>query len=162
MKYCRWREQWEEKHCQLMQEQMLDALRVHQPTVKHVNMAPFEESEDIQDFLEAFEGIMSLQKVDRSELVLCLALWLKRKAWTVSTDVRTIIDYEGVRKAILSQYRVSPERCWKGYCTHTWTRDAEPNAWIAKGKKLMNWWLLPEEGMQQVLDKIVLEQFINA
>ena len=40
-----------------MQNQALEALRGCQLTIKpHVNMAPFEESEDIQDFLEAFEG----------------------------------------------------------------------------------------------------------
>ena len=73
-----------------------------------------------------------------------------------------MMDYDGVKKAILSQYSVSPERCRKGYREHTWTRGAEPNAWIAKGKKLMNRWLLPEGGMEQVLDKIAVEQFINA
>ena len=30
-------------------------------------MAPFEESEDIQDILEAFKGIMNLQSVDSLE-----------------------------------------------------------------------------------------------
>ena len=53
-------------------------------------------------------------------------------------DVGSMMDYELVRKAILSQYSVSLERCRKGFLAHIWTRDAEPNAWIAKGKKIMN------------------------
>ena len=36
---------------------------------------------------------------------------LKGKARTVYTDVLAMMDYDGVKKAILSQYSVSPERC---------------------------------------------------
>ena len=87
---------------------------------------------------------------------------LKGKAQTVCTDIRAMMDYDRVKKAILSLYSVSPQRCRKGFREHTWTRGAEPNAWIAKGKKLMNRWLFPEAAMEQVLDKIAVEQFINA
>ena len=39
--------------------QQLQALRKCQPTTdSHLEMTPFQESEDIQDFLEAFEGII--------------------------------------------------------------------------------------------------------
>ena len=132
---------------------MLDVLKARRPTVEpHITMAPFEESEDIQDFLEAFEGIMGMQKVDRSEWIFRLTPLLKGKARTVCIDVGSMMDYDEVRKAILSHYSISPERCRKGFRAHTWTRDAEPNAWIAKGKKLMNRWLRPEEGMEQVLN----------
>ena len=72
------------------------------------------------------------------------------------------MDYEGLKKAVLSQYSVSPEWCRKGFHAHTWKRDAESNAWIAKGTKLMNLWLRPEERMEQVLNKIAVEQFINS
>ena len=146
-----------------MQERMLEAMRGRRPTVEsHITMAPFEESEDIQDFLEAFEGIMNMQRVDSSESVLRLTPLFKGKARTVCIDVGSMTAYEGVKKAILSQYSVSPERCRKEFRMHAWTRDAEPNAWIAKGKKLMNRWLRPEDGMEQVLNKIAVEQFINA
>ena len=50
------REQREEEQHKFMHVQMLEALKMHRPTVElHVNMAPFEESEDILDFIEAFE-----------------------------------------------------------------------------------------------------------
>ena len=157
------REKREEEHRQLMQKQMLEAIKMSRPTVQpQVNIAPFDENEDIQDFLEAFEGVMNIQKIDMTEWVLRLTPLLKGKARTVCTDVGALKEYEGVKKAILSQYSVSPERCRKEFRAHTWTREAEPNAWIAKGRKLMNRWLLPEEGLEQVLDKIAVEQFINA
>ena len=82
---------------------MLEAMKVHRPTVQpHVKMPPFEENEDIQDFLAAFEGIMSTQKRKRTECVLRLIPLLKGKARTVCTDVGAIMDYEGVKKTILS------------------------------------------------------------
>ena len=99
-----------------MQERMLEAMRGRRPTVKpHITMALFEESEDIQDFLEAFEGIINIQKVDSLEWVLRLTRLLKGNAWTVCIDVGSMMDYEGVKKAILSQYSASPERCQKGF-----------------------------------------------
>ena len=122
-------------------------------------MAPFEESKNIQDILEAFEGIMNIQRVDSLKWVLHLTPFLKGKARTVCINVESMMDYEGVKKAILSQYSVSPEWCIKEFRTHTWTRDDDPNAWIANGNKLMNQWLRLEEGMEQLLNKIVVEKF---
>ena len=141
--YRRQREQREEEHRQFMQAQMLEALKVHRPAVEpRMHLAPFEENEDIQDFLDAFEGVMNIQEIEQKEWVLRLTPLLKGKARAVCTDVGAMLNYDEVRKAILSHYSISPERCRKGFRAHTWTRAAEPNAWIARGKKLMNRWLL--------------------
>ena len=35
----------------------------------HLKIAPYQEKEDIQDFLEAFEGIMKIQKVKETDWV---------------------------------------------------------------------------------------------
>ena len=57
-------------------------------------MTPFQESEDIQDFLEAFEGIMGIQNVDRTEWVLRLTPLLNGKARAVELVFRnTTIQY---------------------------------------------------------------------
>ena len=88
---------------------MLEALKMHRPTVEpHVNMAPFEESEDIQDFIEAFERVMNIQKIDQKEWVLRLNTVIKGKSTNCLYRRRS---HDGVKKAILSQYSVSPERC---------------------------------------------------
>ena len=125
-------------------------------------MTPFQESEDIQDFLEAFEGIMGIQNVDRTEWVLRLTPLLNGKARAVCTDLGTIMEYDGVKKAILSHYNVNPQRCRKQFRAHVWTKDAEPNEWTAKGMKLMKRWLLPEEVIGQMMEKIAVEQFLDA
>ena len=105
-------------------------------------MTTFQESEDIQDFLEAFEGIMGIQDIDREEWVLRLTTLLKGKAQTVCTDLGTTMEYERVKKAILSYYNVNPERCQKQFQAHVWTKDVEPNEWTAKVTKLMKRWLI--------------------
>ena len=100
-------------------------------------MIPFQESEDIQDFLEPFVGIMGIQNIDRAEWVLRLTPLLNGKARAVCTNLGTIMEYDGVKKASLSHYNVSPEHCRKQFRVHVWTKDAEPNEWTAKGTKLM-------------------------
>ena len=63
------RQQYEEHQEQVraMQDQpaqqleaMMETLRERRP-MEHLKITPYEEGEDIQDFLEAFEGIMELQ-----------------------------------------------------------------------------------------------------
>ena len=61
-------------------------------------MTPFQENEDIQDFLEAFEGIMGIQEIDREEWVLWLTPLLKRKARAVCTNLGSTMEYDGVKK----------------------------------------------------------------
>ena len=100
-------------------------------------MTSFQESEDMQNFLETCEGIMGIQNIDKEEWVLRLTPSLKGKARTICTDHGTTMAYDRVKKAILSYYNVSPERCWKQFRAHVWTKDTEPNEWTAKGTKLM-------------------------
>ena len=100
--------------------------------------------------------------MDRTEWVLRLTPLLNGKARAVYTDLGTTTDYNGVKKAILSHFSANPERCRKWFPMHIWTRDAEPNEWIAKGMKLMKRWLLPEEGIEQMMDKLAVEHFLNA
>ena len=65
-------------------------------------MTPFQESENIQDFLEAFEEIMGIQNIDRAEWVLRLSPLLNGKTQAVCTELGTIMECDGVKKAILS------------------------------------------------------------
>ncbi len=53
-----------EQHMQQM-EVMQEALRDCGSANPHLKIAPYQESEDVQDFLEAFKGIMRIQKVDQ-------------------------------------------------------------------------------------------------
>ena len=100
-------------------------------------MTPIRESEHIQDFLDAFDGIMGIQNIDRSEWLLRLTPLINGKARGVCTGQGSIMDYNGVKKEILSHYNVSPERSQKQFHAHVWTKDAEPNEWTAKGINLM-------------------------
>ena len=90
-------------------------------------MTLFQENKDIQIFLEAFEGIMGIHNIDRAEWVLQITPLLNGKARAVCTAHGTIMDYDGVKKAILSHCNLSPECCRKQFRAHIWTKDAEPN-----------------------------------
>ena len=73
-----------EQHAQQL-ETMMETLKERRPT-EHLKVAAYEEGEDIQDFLEAFEGIMDLQDVPARDWVLWLTPLLKGKARAVCTD----------------------------------------------------------------------------
>ena len=75
----------------------------------HLKIAPFEEKEDIQDFLDAFEGIMTIQEVGKAEWVLRLTPLLSGKACTVCIKLGPTVEYDGVKAAILEQYNVNEE-----------------------------------------------------
>ena len=58
---------------------MRETLLEQWPADSNLKIAPYQESENIQDFLEAFEGIMKLQKVKDADLVLRLNTTTQRK-----------------------------------------------------------------------------------
>ena len=113
-----------EQHTQQL-ETMMETLKERRPT-EHLKAIAYEEGEDIQDFLEAFEGIMDLQDVPAREWVLWLTPLLKGKARAVCTDLEmTAAGYNTVKTAILNVFSINPERSRKQFCALTWTRDSE-------------------------------------
>ena len=169
LKYQKEQQRRMEEHQKQQDEQVMQELHTQQmETVKealkeraHLKIAPYQEKEDTQDFLEAFEGIMGIQKVPRSEWVLRLTPLLNGKARAVCTDFGPTTDYREVRKAILEHHNVNPERCRRQFRALSWTREQEPAEWVAKVMKLMKRWLLPDIGVNQIMDKIAVEQLIN-
>ena len=140
---------------------MKGVLEEREKSSPHLKMAPYQETKDIQDFIEAFEGVMKIQKVNKSQWMLHLTPLLSGKARTVCTDLGATMDYDGVKKAILEHYNVNAERCRRKFRDHMWTKDQDPTEWISKGMKLMKRWLTPEQGADQMVEKIAVEQFLN-
>ena len=152
----------QEQHEQQI-ERMLVSVRDRRPTTDtHLKIAPFQANENIQDFLEAFEGIMRIQHVDKAEWVLCLTPLLSGKAQAVCTTVGLTADYEEVKRAILEHYSINPDHCMKRFRAHRWTKDSEPNERIAQGLKLLSRWLKPDEGVEKVIHRIAVEHFQDA
>ncbi|XP_019854474.1 PREDICTED: uncharacterized protein LOC109583528 [Amphimedon queenslandica] len=150
----------QEQHMQQI-EIMKGVLAEREGNSPHLKISPYQETEDIQDFIEAFEGIMKIQGVNRTNWILRLTPLLSGKARTVCTDLGTTTDYDGVKKAILEHYNINTERCRRKFRSHVWTRDQDPTDWIARGVKLVKRWLVPENGMEQVVNKIAVEQLLN-
>ena len=101
-----------EQHVEQM-EAMRAALKADQDSTSaaHLKIAPYQEKEDIQDFLEAFEGIMKIQKVKETDWVLRLTPLLNGKARTVCTNLGPSTNYKGVKEAILDHHNINPELC---------------------------------------------------
>ena len=137
-------------------EAMKGLLMEQEVSIPHLKIAPYQLKEDIQDFLDAFEVIMKIQKVNKGNWVLRLTPLLSGKARTVCTNLGPTTVHEGVKKAILEHYDIISERCRKRFWAHTRTKDQEPVEWIAKiakGMKLARQWLLPDEGVDKVVNK---------
>ena len=96
-----------EQHAQQL-ETMMQTLKERRPT-EHLKVAAYEEGEDIQDFLEAFEGIMDLPDVRAREWVLRLTKLLKGKARAVCTDYRIQYSEDRYSKYIQHQPREEQE-----------------------------------------------------
>ena len=93
----------QEQHEQQI-EHMLVAVRDRRPaTDAHLKIVPFQANEDIQDFLEAFEGIMRIQHVDKAEWVLHLTPLLSGKARAVCTTVGVTADYSQYKSRVLQE-----------------------------------------------------------
>uniref|UniRef100_A0A1X7T6G3 Uncharacterized protein n=1 Tax=Amphimedon queenslandica TaxID=400682 RepID=A0A1X7T6G3_AMPQE len=122
----------QEQHMQQI-EIMKGVLAEREGNSPHLKISPYQETEDIQDFIEAFEGIMKIQGVNRTNWILRLTPLLSGKARTVCTDLGTTTDYDGVKKAILERYNINTERCRRKFRSHVWTRDQDPTDWIARG-----------------------------
>ena len=153
------------REMQELHQQQLEAMREtlleQRPADSNLKIAPYQESEDIQDFLEAFEGIMKLQKVKEEEWVLRLTPLLRGKARAVCTDLGPRKQYEEVKGAILTLHSINPERCRRQFRELQWTRGKDPSEWVAKGNKLMRRWLKPADGIEKILEQIAVEQFLN-
>ena len=106
---------------------------------------------------------MKIQKVKETDWVLRLIPLLNGKTRTVCTNFGPSTNYKGVKEAILDHHNINPERCRREFQPLTWTKDQEPAEWITNGMKLLNTfrWFLPDEGVDKVVDKIAMEQFIN-
>ena len=66
-----------------------------------------------------------------------------------------------MKQAILEHYNVNSERCRKQFRAYTWTKDQEPLRWVTRGMKLAKRWLLPDEGVDKMINRIAVEQFLN-
>ena len=142
-------------------ETMMETLKERRLT-KDLKVAAYEEGEDIQDFLEAFEGIMDLQDLPTREWVLWLTPLFKGKAQAVCIDPEpTAAGYNTVKTAILNVSSINPERSRKQFHTLTWTRDSKPTEWVSKGVKLMRRWLQPDKGVDGILNRVAVEQLVN-
>ena len=71
---------------------------------------------------------MRVQEIDKGEWVLRLTPLLKGKAQAVCINLGNTMEYDGVKKAILSHYNVSPGRCQKQFEHMSGQRTQNPTS----------------------------------
>ncbi len=53
------------------------------------------------------------------------------------------------------------ERRRKRFRANVWTTGQEPVDWVTKGIKLAKRWLIPEDGVDGMVNKVAIEYFLN-
>ena len=142
-------------------EAMKVPIKEREKSSAHLKITSYQEKEDIQDFLKVFEGIVGIQKVKETELVLCLTPLLNGKARTVYTNLGPTTGSNGEKKLFWNIKTLIQKDADDNFQHLPRMKDEEPAELIAKGMKLMKRWFPSEEGVDKILDKIAVDQFVN-
>ena len=122
-----------------------------------VVLKKFVEGDDVEAYLTMFERLMTVHRVDRTLWVVHLAPQLAYAA--LPSD--TAGDYEEVKKAILRRYDISSETYRQRFRA---ARRKEQEAYSEHATRLQDLakkWLSECDAVQKVLEKVVLEQFLD-
>ena len=132
-----------------------------QVTKTTLTITPFNDTEDIKNFLDAFEITMQLQEIEEDQWRLQLAPLLQGRARAVYGHLKELTTYRELKGALLKHFKVTPEAKRINFCEAKWTEDQEPEDYIKKKSKLIRWWLTPDEGLHQVIHKVLVEDLLN-
>ena len=117
----------------------------------------------MEAYLTTFECLMTVHRVNRTLWVVHLAPQLvgQAKQAYAALPGETAGDYEEVKKAILRRYDISSET----YCQRfRAARRKEQEAYSEHATRLQDLakkWLSECDSVQKVLEKVVLEQFLD-
>ena len=76
-------------------------------------------------------------------------------------NLRTYEDYETVKTVIKRRFDITIEGCRQRFRSLEWSKRMTPEEYTVQATKLGDWWLEPEKGMEQVKEKVVMEQMIE-
>ena len=119
-------------------------------------IAPFNDTEDIQDFLDAFETTMQLQEIEEDQWRLQLAPLLQGWARAMYGCLKELTTYRELKGALLKRSDVTPEANRRTFREAKWTKDQEPEDYVMTKSKLIRCWLTPDKGSHQFIDKVLV------
>ena len=120
-------------------------------------MPKYTESDDIETYLKQFEGNMKFGKVVEGEWVKYLITVLAGKASEALRGVEyDAVTYGEVKERLLRYFNISPSSQRERLKRVRWTEEDSPEEHTQRIKVLATRWLRPEEGLPQVMEKIVV------
>ena len=105
------------------------------PQVTTLTIAPFNETEDIQDFSNAFETTMQLQEIEEDQWRLPLLQGWPRAMYGCLKELTT---YRELKGALLKHFDVTPEANRRTFREAKCTKDQEPENYVMTKSKLIS------------------------
>ena len=118
--------QFMEQQWQAQYEPNRERLMERKPQVTTLTIAPFNDTEDIQDFLDAFETTMQLQEIEEDQL----APLLQGRARPMYGHLKELTTYRELKGALLKRFDVTPEANRRNFHEAKWTKDQEPEDYV--------------------------------
>ena len=123
-----------------------------------IKLAEYKEGEDIEDFLEMFEGKMKLHEIEKGKWIVYLTELLQGKAREACRGVNySMTDYDDLKDTLLQYFDVTAESQRRKFRECKWNCRTVPEEYFAQKRKFGTRWLVPENGRQQMLDKVLVE-----
>ena len=113
-------------------------------------MAIYEEGEDIDTFLETFEGMMRLHEIPRDEWVAYLIPKLQGKARDACAGLTYTEMYTEVKEVLRKRFNVTEEGSRQSLRNLKFDNKMTPEEYAIQAMRLTSWWLTPDEGEEQM------------
>lgn len=140
-----------------------EAMKKRAESEKEVKVAKLSEQDDIVSYLTTFERLMTVFEVKRERWAFKLAPNLSGKAQKAyaALSVAEAGDYDRLREAILRRYDINEESYRQRFRTGKRGKDESNRELVARLNDLATKWLKSRKSREEVLDQIILEQFLK-
>ena len=130
---------------------------------KDVKVAKLTEEDDIVSYLTMFERVMVAFEVKREKWAYKLASNLSGKAQKAYAALSPAEagDYDKLKEAILRRYDITEESYRQRFRAGKRGREESNRELVARLNDLANKWMKEKGSREQVVDQIVLEQFLK-
>ena len=128
-----------------------------------VVLTKYAEGDDVEAYLTTFERLMTVHRVDNSLWVVHLAPQLAGRAQQAYAALPgdKAGSYEEVKMAILRRYDISPETYRQRFRAARRKEQEAYSEFATRLQDLAKKWLSECDSVQAVLEKVVLEQFLD-
>ena len=140
-----------------------EAARRRAETDKDVKVAKLTEEDDIVSYLTMFERIMVAFEVKRERWAYKLASKLcgkAQKAYAALSPAEAG-DYDQLKRAILRRYDITDESYRQRFRSGRRGKEESNHELVARLNDLAGKWLKEKRSREQVIDQIILEQFLK-